>query len=88
MHYNGVSWKRVQVPATRALLRDVALHDGRPIAVGETRTGNFLSKPYVLEYRAPGFVKSTKPAGVDGVLEAVAASDGRLWTAGQAPAHL
>ena len=85
LHYDGVSWTRVSVPRGSAQLYDVALRNGRPVAVGESieQTGDtVVTKPLVLEHRGSSFVRAQSPTEAMGTLTTVDAFEGRLWSAG------
>jgi hypothetical protein len=85
MHYDGTSWKRVTVPDGAAQLYDVALRNGRPVAVGERFEINgdiFKTYPLVLELRGQAFVTAQAPASTDTTLTSADVTQGRLWTAG------
>ena len=85
LHFDGTSWKRTPAPDSWTQLSDVALHNGRPIAVGErlSEDGDIIrSKPAVLEYRRSEFVEAESPTDAYGSLSSAATSQGRLWTAG------
>lgn len=85
MHYDGVSWQQVKVPDGSAQLYDVALRNGRPVAVGERFEFSediITAHPQVLELRGQKFVAAPAPTSTETTLTGVAVSQGRLWTAG------
>jgi hypothetical protein len=85
MHYDGVSWQHLKVPDGSAQLYDVALRNGRPIAVGERFVideSQFTTYPLVLELRGQAFVAGAAPESNETTLTGVALAQGRLWTSG------
>ncbi len=89
VHYDGGSWSTVAVPEESAQLYDVAIWDGRAVAVGERfieqPDGIVIFKPYVLEHRRQAFVPVDPPkvpAKATGVLTGLVAGRSRLWTVG------
>ncbi|NEA32919.1 hypothetical protein [Streptomyces sp. SID13031] len=85
MHYDGRSWKQVTVPAGSAQLYDVALRNGRPVAVGERfeiDENQFTTYPLVLELRGQEFVTAPAPAIDATTLTGIDIAQGRLWTSG------
>jgi hypothetical protein len=85
LHYDGSSWTRVPAAPGSAQLYGVALHNDRPVVVGERfeQSGDLVvANPLVLEYRGSRFVRAASPTDADGTLTGVDASGRRLWATG------
>ncbi len=89
LRYDGSTWQSVATPDESGQLYEVALWNGRPVAVGERfieqPDGTLANKPYVLEHRRQGFVRvkaPTVPTKSNGVLTGLVAGRSRLWTVG------
>ncbi|MBB6567097.1 hypothetical protein HPO96_31645 [Kribbella sandramycini] len=87
MHYDGARWTNVPVPAGWAQLYDVALHNNRPVAVGEhfIDEGDYTrNQPDVLTYNGKAFVAAPAPKTPLGVLTGVTVTNNQLLTVGTA----
>jgi hypothetical protein len=85
LHYDGVSWTRVPAPRLEGQLYDVALRNGRPVAVGERfeEADNIVTaRPLVLEHRGSRFVRAASPTDDEGTLTGIAAAGSKLWAGG------
>ena len=76
-HFDGTSWTEIATPMEAAELNSLALVNGQPVAVGETRAGG----PYILRMTPVGFERQADPPGA-GMLFSSASREGKLWIGG------